>query len=162
MRKYIWVCISIVSIFLLYLILRNSFIKLGEIKPRIADGNLVFDINYKDTNGLSSLYLYEFKTKKTCWVVRLNYYYKSKLLYGDVPQGFTTYNGVINNAKQVLPEKSVLPSNLLEGKIYKIQAIWQYDKYISAMSGSTIIYFTIKNESVALLSQQEIELGSTK
>ena len=152
MRKNTLICACIAIIVGLYFMLSSNFPELGEIKPRKVDGLLIFDIDHKDTSGLLELYIHELESENICWEVRLNYFYKSKLLYGEIPQEFLTENGVTNSAVQVFPEKSVPPLNLLEGKIYKIQAVWQYDKGFSAMAGSTIQYFLIKNEVVTLLT----------
>ena len=118
-KKKILICAVIAMIFALYFMLSSNFPELGVIKPRKVDGHLIFDIDHKDTNGLLALYIYELESENICWEVRLNYFYKSKLLYGEIPKDFQTFNGATNSAVQAFPKKSAHPLNLLEGKIYK-------------------------------------------
>ncbi len=66
-------------------------------------------------------YLLEFtvtdkSTKELLWSANLNYFQGPRVIYGDPPSQFRTFNGVINSATQLFPEPGIPPKKLQPGK----------------------------------------------
>ncbi|MCH8922322.1 MAG: hypothetical protein IIA67_04115 [Planctomycetes bacterium] len=124
--------------------------RLGTIQPVLKDGEVSFNIDYGRTNGLLHLTITDVSTGEDMWDVKLAYFSGANLKYGEVPKDFETFNGATNSAKQLFP-KTGAPSDLVEGRVYKMYYKWQYDIGISAGSESQKQFFEIRNKKIVFV-----------
>jgi hypothetical protein len=100
------------------------------------DGTTVFHIPTRGVNGVISIRLWRADTKELLWHVNLNSYQGSRLMYGEVPRYFTTFNGGRISAQQIYPAKDGKPKRFPgESRIFVMIEI-QYDTFIAASAGA--------------------------
>ena len=152
MNRRILVVVLAVPIVVLLVIIYIGYLKgIGRVKPVFVNNDLIFKIDYGfTTNSLFHLIIIDTASSITIWDIELNSFCGASLKYGEIPQDFETFNGATNSAKQLFP-KTGAPSDLVEGRVYKMYYKWQYDIGISAASGSQKQFFEIRNKKIVFV-----------
>jgi hypothetical protein len=115
-----------------------------EIAVIESEKEQVFEFDIENAMGLGQLGIWDPEDKEWLWQVQLNYFRDHKLSYGEIPKGFTTQNGGINNARQIYPKKDVKPKELPPNKNLLMSVTMLYD-FIGR--SSTTRFFRLQTDS---------------
>jgi hypothetical protein len=101
-------------------------------------------------NGLLGIRIWRADTKDLLWAANLNYYKEPRLIYGEIPRDFATFNGGKNSAQQAFPSDSK-PALAFPSDTRLLVAIdLQYDTFMTA--STTVRYFEIKTDRNSRIS----------
>ncbi len=155
------VAIFVTSAFAIVLLLIKQFaIPTGKIDAVASEHGIDFNVDYGRTNGLLRLQIFEQDPRSLIWDVNLHYFHEPKLSYGEVPQGFITFNGSTNSAAQVFPANGA-PEKLRSGEEYVLKTDWQYDRLGTAQIKSQEHCFrTPSNGSATVLVLEKYQSPS--
>lgn len=116
-----------------------------ELRAAEQSGNQIFEFSKSNLNGLLDIRIWRVEDKSVLWDVNLNYYDGERLAYGEIPKGFTTFNGNKNDAKQRFPLRGAAPDPLPAGAKLRMQVTVQYDTFMTA--AATAFFYDIKTDS---------------
>jgi hypothetical protein len=103
---------------------------------------LAFDFDYRNIGGLLKVKLWQCEPQVLIWELDLNYFVGPRLVYGETPLGFTTKNGALADANQVVPPLGTLLPPILEGHKFWLQIVYQYDAAFSA--NADVVYYLVE------------------
>jgi hypothetical protein len=95
-------------------------------------GKVRFQIHSKNIRGLLGMRVFQIEPRKLAWAVQLNYFSGNEILYGEIPQRFSTVAGVTEDAKQVFPPNDAPPPILSRNTRFLVEIDAQYDSRGSA------------------------------
>ena len=127
-----------------------------SLSARQNEGRTEFEISTRRINGLLHLSLWRAGSRELLWSVNLSYYHGPRLLYGDVPKGFSSFNGAPQNAKQSFPADGTKPSPLPPDSTLFMSLIYQYDSFLHPMT-STIIFSLTTNALGEVISVAPVQ-----
>jgi hypothetical protein len=111
----------------------------------------VLDLSGSRINGILDLSMWQVTDQKFLWDMNLNYFPGGRISYGEIPKGFTTFNGGKNDAVQRFPFSGVPPSPLPAHTDLRIQVTVQYDTMTTA-AATSFFYDARTDENGLILS----------
>lgn len=102
-------------------------------------GKNVFVFQHQNHNGLVGLSIWTVPDDALLWDINLRYFSGERLIYGEVPKGFTSVFGNQENAIQRFPTSGQTPAPLPANARLRMELSIQYDTSTSA-SGRSFFY----------------------
>jgi hypothetical protein len=114
-------------------------------------GSTVFEFSGSRINGILDLSVWQVSDRKFLWDMNLNYFVGGRLAYGEIPKGFSTFNGGTNDAVQRFPFSGTPPIPLPADTDLRIQVTVQYDTLTTA-SATSFFYDARTDENGRVIS----------
>jgi len=104
-----------------------------------------FHFQRNSANGLSHLIVWEKGARNILWDVNLNYFPGGIINYGEVPNEFTTFNGVRNIASQNYPDNETIAPLERDSEIY-VYISCVHDTFFVPSSSVKVFSFRINSD----------------
>jgi hypothetical protein len=107
-------------------------------------GRTVFHLPTRHANGLLGVQVWQPDTGTLLWEMNLAYFRGARLIYGEIPRDFVTFNGGKNSAQQMFPRDDQPPLPFPPDARLLVAIELQYDAFMAASVRTR--YFELKTD----------------